>query len=294
VIEVPEALVAAQHRYGGVAGRAFIADLPRIADEMLERWNLRPVGPPMHGMAALVLPVRDGGDGRDVVLKLQAVDEETVGESVALRTWDGDGAVRLLAHDAETGAMLLERLDTSRHLSSVTDTRAAVRTIAELLVRLTAHEAPDGLRRLGDVAAAMLEQAPSAVRLLDDPDDRDLLTDCAAAIREMVDEPGNRLLHWDLHYDNILASEREPWLAIDPKPLAGDPGFELLPALTDRFEPDETRWRFDLMTDVLALDRDRARAWTLGRVLQNGLWDIEDGERRLQAEQVSIARVLLR
>lgn len=293
MIEVPEALVAAQHRYGGAAGRAFVAALPRIADEMLERWNLHPIGRPMHGIAALVLPVR-GRDGGDAVLKLQAVDEETVGESVALRTWDGDGAVHLLAHDADTGAMLLERLDTSRHLSIVDDSHEAVQTLAELLVRLTAHEAPDGLRRLGDVATAMLEQAPSAVRLLDDPDDRDLLTDCAAAVREVVSEPGNRLLHWDLHYDNVLASAREPWLAIDPKPLAGDPGFEVLPALTDRFDIDDVRLRFDLMTDVLALDRDRALAWTLGRILQNGLWDIADGERRLSRDQVSIARVLLR
>lgn len=276
-----------------MAGRAFVAALPRIADKMLQRWDLHPVGAPMHGMAALVLPVR-AGDGRDAVLKLQAVDEETVGESVALRTWDGDGAVRLLAHDAETGAMLLERLDTSRHLSSIADTRAAVRTLAELLARLTAHAAPDGLRRLGDVAAAMLEQTPSAVPLLDDPDDRDLLTDCAAAVRDVVAESGNRLLHWDLHYDNVLASDRAPWLAIDPKPLAGDPGFDLLPALTDRFDAADIAWRFDLMTDVLDLDRDRARAWTLGRVLQNGLWDVEDGERRLSRDQVSIARVLLR
>ncbi|NKR41559.1 hydroxyurea phosphotransferase [Rhodococcus hoagii] len=292
MIEVPEALVAAQHRYGGASGRAFVAALPRIADEMLERWNLRPVGPAMHGMAALVLPVTDG-DERAAVLKLQAVDEETVGESVALRTWDGDGAVRLLAHATDTGAMLLERLDISRHLSSVADTRTAVGIIAGLLARLTAHTAPDGLRRLGDVASAMVAQTPSAVRLLDDRGERDLLLDCAAAVREVIDEPGNQLLHWDLHYDNVLGSAREPWLAIDPKPLAGDPGFELLPALTDRFDDVSIRWRFDLMTEALSLDRDRARAWTLGRILQNALWDIEDGERRLSRDQVSIARVLL-
>ncbi len=76
-----------------------------------------------------------------------------------------------------------------------------------------------------------------------------------------MDEPGNQLLHWDLHYDNVLGSAREPWLAIDPKPLAGDPGFELLPALTDRFDDVDIRWRFDLMTEALNLDRDRARAW---------------------------------
>lgn len=275
-----------------MAGRAFVAALPGIADQMLDCWNLAPTGDPMHGWAALVLPVRDG-NGRNAVLKLQAVDEETAGEPVALRVWDGDGAVRLLADDPGSGAMLLERLDASRTLSGMEDSRAAVRILAGLLARLTAHVAPAGMRRLGDVADVMLQEAPDAVRLLADAADRRLLADCVAAVRDVVAEPGNSMLHWDLHYDNVLASEREPWLAIDPKPLAGDPGFELLPALTNRFDPVETLWRFDLMTDVLGLDRGRAVAWTLGRILQNGLWDIEDGEGRLAEEQVAIARILL-
>ncbi|WP_430334781.1 aminoglycoside phosphotransferase family protein [Rhodococcus sp. ACT016] len=292
MIEVPAALVAMQHKHGGAAGRAFVDALPRLVDVMLERWNLTPTGAPMHGWSALVLPVRDRR-GDEAVLKLQAVDEETIGEAAALRAWDGSGAVRLLSHDDDTGAMLLERLDSSRHLSSVVDSRVAVQTLAELLARLTAHTAPEGMRRLGDVAAAMLDDTPAASGRLQDPEDRRVLADCTAAVREVASASGNRLLHWDLHYDNVLASEREPWLAIDPKPLAGDPGFELLPALTNRFAPDEIRWRFDLMTEVLELDRDRARAWTLGRILQNGLWDIEDGARRLDREQVVIARILL-
>jgi streptomycin 6-kinase len=106
-----------------------------------------------------------------------------------------------------------------------------------------------------------------------------------------VDDLGDRLLHWDLHYENVLAADRAPWLAIDPKPLAGDPAFELLPALANRFEPGEIHWRFDAMTDVLGLDRARARAWTLGRVLQYGLWEIEDG-RPPEPGRLEIARRL--
>ncbi|MGW6553475.1 aminoglycoside phosphotransferase family protein, partial [Streptomyces sp. NPDC055051] len=147
---------------------------------------------------------------------------------------------------------------------------------------------------LGDVAAGMLAEVPGALARLDG-EDAALLADCAAAVREVIGEPGDRLLHWDLHYDNVLGAEREPWLVIDPKPLAGDPGFELLPALTDLWNPDpaEIRWRFDLLTERLGLDRERALAWTLGRVLQNGLWDVEDGEPGLDEDQVVIARALL-
>ncbi|MFJ1974297.1 aminoglycoside phosphotransferase family protein [Streptomyces sp. NPDC087903] len=290
VIDIPQELAAAQAKYNGDAGREFIAALPGLAAGFLERWELRRDGSPMHGVSALVLPVIRA-DGTPAVLKLQLLDAESEGEPVALRVWDGDGAVRLLDHDTATGTMLLERLDPTRMLSYVPDSRAAVLVVARLLAHLTAVPAPHGMRRLGDIAHAMLDRVPRALEHVPDPAARRLLADCAAAVREVVDEPGDRLLHWDLHYENVLAADRAPWLAIDPKPLAGDPAFELLPALDNRFEPDEIHWRFDAMTDVLRLDRARARAWTLGRVLQNCLWETGDG-RPPEREQLEIARRL--
>ncbi|WNC02657.1 aminoglycoside phosphotransferase family protein [Streptomyces sp. CGMCC 4.7035] len=290
MIDVPGELVASQERFNGDAGRAFVADLPRRAAEFLERWRLRVDGPPMYGMCALVLPVVRAA-GTPAVLKLQFLDEESAGEPVALRVWDGDGAVRLLEYDAVTGSLLLERLDETRMLTYVPDSRAAALVIARLLARLTSVPAPEGMRRLGDIAQAMLDEAPRALERIPGPADRRLLADCAAAVREVVSEPGDRLLHWDLHYDNVLAADREPWLAIDPKPLAGDPGFELFPALDNRFEPDDIVWRFDAMTEVLGLERERARAWTLGRVLQNSLWATKAG-RPLPPDHLEIARSL--
>ncbi|WP_338697862.1 aminoglycoside phosphotransferase family protein [Streptomyces sp. Q6] len=297
MIDIPDGLVESQHTYAGEAGRAFIAALPARVEEFLERWDLRPDGAAMHGMAALVLPVVRAADGVPAVVKFQVLDEETEGEPVALRVWDGDGAVRLLDRDAThgTGTMLLERLDAGRTLSGVEDSRKAVLVVADLLARLTAGAAPDGMRRLSDVARQMLADTPDALGRLADPVERGIVADCAAAVREVVDEPGDRLLHWDLHFENVLApretAERGPWVAIDPKPLAGDPGFDLWPALDNRFEPDEVVWRFEAMTHVLGLDRERARAWTLGRVLQNALWDVEDG-RPLAADGLEIARRL--
>ncbi|MET9384612.1 aminoglycoside phosphotransferase family protein [Streptomyces sp. NPDC002928] len=291
MIDVPSELAAAQEKFNGEAGRAFVAGLPRLAATFLDRWDLRPDGPSMHGVAALVLPVRHRPDDTPAVLKMQLPDEETTGEPVALRVWNGDGAVRLLDHDETTGTLLLERLDPTRTLSHVPDPHEAVLVIARLLAHLTTFPAPAHLRRLGDITRAMLEQTPWALNRIPDPEARRLVADCAAAVREVLAEPGDRLLHWDLHYDNVLAADRAPWLAIDPKPLVGDPGFDLLPALHNRYDPDDLPWRFDAMTDVLGLDRARARAWTLGRVLQNCLWEIEDG-RPLADKQLEIARSL--
>ncbi|MFD9002854.1 aminoglycoside phosphotransferase family protein [Streptomyces sp. NPDC059582] len=290
MIDIPGELAAAQEKFNGAAGRAFVTGLPRLAAGFLDRWELRLDGPSLHGVTALVLPVRRADD-TPAVLKMQLVDEESAGEPVALRAWDGDGAVRLLRHDEATGTLLLERLDATRALSRLPDPYEAVLVIARLLARLTARPAPAGLRRLGDLARAMLERTPAALDRVPDPGTRRLLADCAAAVRDVLAEPGDRLLHWDLHHDNVLAADRAPWLAIDPKPLAGDPGFELLPALRNRYDPDDLLRRFDALTDVLGLDRARARAWTLGRVLQNCLWEIEAG-RPPQDTQLEIARRL--
>lgn len=292
MIDIPDGLVESQYEYAGEAGRAFIAALPARVEEFVEKWGLRIDGPAMHGVAALVVPVVRRADELPAVVKFQVLDDETEGEPVALRVWGGDGAVRLLDHDAATGTMLLERLDAGRMLSVVEDSRQAVLVIAELLARLTAGPAPEGMRRLGDIAGRMLADVPGALPKIADPVRRGIVADCAAALREVVDEPGDRLLHWDLHFENVLAGDREPWVAIDPKPLAGDPGFDLWPALDNRFEPDEVVWRFEAMTAALGLERERARGWTLGRVLQNALWDVADG-RPLADDGMEIARRLL-
>ncbi|QKV70186.1 hydroxyurea phosphotransferase [Streptomyces harbinensis] len=282
-IEVPAGLAATYAAYHGAPGAAWIAALPRLAATLLERWDLRPDGPAAHGVCALVLPVVRTTDGTPAALKLQMVDEETAGESLALATWAGRGAVRLLAHDPASGSMLLERL-APRSLEDVPDDLAALEVLSGLLARLATVPAPPGLRTLAGIGARMLERTP-ALAAYRDPADRALYADCAAALREVLPEPGGSLLHWDLHYANVLAGEREPWLAIDPKPLAGDPCFDLFPALRNRFTeitaaPDPRRAlrrRFDLMTATAALDRDRAVAWTLARILQDALWAAESG-----------------
>ncbi|AOS63655.1 aminoglycoside phosphotransferase family protein [Actinoalloteichus hymeniacidonis] len=304
-VVVPEGLARFhQPRRADEGGPEWIAALPTLAAEMLQRWQLRVSGPARHGMVALVLPVIRT-DGSQAAVKFQPVNEENIGEPLGLRRWDGDGAVRLLDEDTATGTLLLERLDGGRSLADVPDIDTALRVLADLAARLSSVAAPAELRTLADIAAAMLADAPTAVPRLASPDHRELVRDCAAAVAEVIDEPGDRLLHWDLHYENVLAapagSDREPWLAIDPKPLAGDPGFEILPALDNRWDditvtgdvPRSVLWRFDLLTEAMGLDRRRAAGWTLGRVLQNSLWGVADGSTTITDDQTAIAAALL-
>lgn len=301
-VAVPEALAASHRRYAEDAASRWLDDLPRLAQRCLERWQLRLDGPAAHGVVALVLPVvRAGGDR--AVLKLQPVDDETRGEAPTLRSWAGRGAVALYDHDPESGSMLLERLDASRPLTGVEDDLAAAGVIAGLLARLNAVPPPAGLRQLDDVARATQRAVPEALRQAVDPEERAVLRRCADRLAELLTEPvGNRLLHWDLHYGNVLAAADGSWRAIDPKPLGGDPGFELLPALGNRWDDvtasgnpgSAVLRRFDLMTEVLGLDRRRAAGWTLARVLQNACWDLGSlGAGTLRPEHRVIAEVLL-
>ena len=304
VIVVPAELAELHEKYSGEEGRLWIAGLPTLAIACLDRWQLAIDGAVTSGAVALIIPVACR-DGSKAVLKLQPVDDETGGEPAALQAWAGQGAVRLLEHDPTSGAMLLERLDASRDLSTMPDDFAAAKIIAELLVQLNSVSAPTGMRRLSDLAAATLAGTAEAIRLTDDLDERQLLINCAARFEELItDSLDNRLLHWDLHYFNTLSTldaERQ-WKAIDPKPLSGESGFELLPALWNRWE-DLIKTgnlscallrRFDLMTEVLELDRSRAAGWTLGRVLQVAVWDlVRFHEGHIYPAHRTIAEVLI-
>jgi streptomycin 6-kinase len=301
---VPAELAELHEKYSGEAGRLWIAGLPAMAAVYFDRWQLAMHGQVACGAVALIVPV-SRSDGSKAVLKLQPVDDETGGEPAALQAWAGRGAVRLLEHDPDSGAMLLERLDASRDLSTMQDDLAAAQIIAELLVQLNSVPAPVGMRQLSDIAAATLTGAPEAVRLLGDADERRLLINCAARFQELItDRIDNRLLHWDLHYFNTLSTldGASEWKAIDPKPLGGDSGFELLPALWNRWDDlvqtgdvsQALLRRFDLMTEVLGLDRSRAAGWTLGRVLQNAVWDlVRFHESHIWPSHRTIAEVLI-
>lgn len=303
-IVVPAELAELHEKYSGEDGRAWIAALPALAATYLDQWQLTIDGSVTSGAVALIIPVLRR-DGSRAVLKLQPVDDETGGEPAALQAWAGHGAVALLDHDSSSGVMLLERLDASRDLSTMEDDFAAAKIIAELLVQLNSVPAPAGMRHLREVGAATLAQTPEAISLAQDPEERRLLINCAARYQDLITEQiDNRLLHWDLHYYNTLSTldGAGEWKAIDPKPLGGDSGFELLPALWNRWDDlMETGdvsaallRRFDLMTDIMGLDRSRAAAWTLGRVLEAAVWDlVRFREGRIWPSHRTIAELLI-
>ena|SRR6266571_5176906 len=142
-------------------------------------------------------------------------------EARALKAWDGNGAVRLLDARPELGALLLERLDATRSLESVDLLDAA--EMAGGLLRRLAIPAPEGFLKLEDLAQGIADSLPTRQEALGNPIPAGWLDSAQRLARELGARASNQLVHADLHYGNVLAGEREPWLAIDPKPIAGDP-----------------------------------------------------------------------
>jgi streptomycin 6-kinase len=176
----------------------------------------------MHGYLALVVPVLRG-DAR-YALKLSWIDHETVNEAVALALWNGGGTVRLLDADDTAGSLLLEWLDPRRCLAEE-DLRVAVpvagRLLRQLAVPVPAEWPARPVPGLGqwalDLAAELPRLWPAAGRPF--PERRlDAAVEVAGALAPRA---GGLLANRDMHYQNVLAGEREP-LAGDRS--EGDPG----------------------------------------------------------------------
>lgn len=274
--------------------REWLRTLSSVARDLLRHWDLRPDGDVRSGEAGVLVPVHRA-DGTRAALKLQVPRAETRAAILGLARWDGRGVVRLLDSDVDRGGMLLERLHGDRSLEAVENDDDAVRVVGGLLARLHSVDAPDGLPRLGTIVTEMIAAVPAAMRVLDSAD-RSRFDRWIRSVAEVQTDPGERLLHWDLHYGNVLSADRDPWLAIDPEPLVGDPGFDLWPALdsgwsadvTDTDAPRVVRRRFEILTEMLDLDRGRAAVWTVARLLQNTLWDIEDGDPFISASAKTV------
>ncbi|MET0900368.1 MAG: aminoglycoside phosphotransferase family protein, partial [Mycobacterium sp.] len=114
------------------------------------------------------------------------------------------------------------------------------------------------------------------------PIPRRLVEQAQSLSRDFLTDPGTvgTLLHTDLHYDNVLAGEREPWLVIDPKPLNGDPHYEVAPLLWNRWDEltgdvrEGVRRRFYATVDAAGFADDRARAWVVVRMVHNAMWEL--------------------
>jgi streptomycin 6-kinase len=251
--------------------------LAGLAAECADAWSLR-LGEPYGGGEASWVAPAELPDGTPVVLKLNPPEPESEREGDALAFWAGEGAVRLLAEDESRRALLLERCEPGTRLWDEPDDEATL-SIAAGVLRALWRPPPPGhrFRLLADAAAAW------AGELERRPYERALREQAVAFLREAGPDQGEQVVvHQDFHGGNVLRAAREPWLAIDPKPLVGEREFDTASLLRDRrwelradSQPEvRLRRRLDQLAAELALDRERMRGWGIAHALA---WGPDEG-----------------
>ncbi|MEW5986187.1 MAG: aminoglycoside phosphotransferase family protein [Chloroflexota bacterium] len=300
-MSIPEAFARTMVELYGPAGAAWLERLPTLIGEYEQRWSLT-VGRPFPNLSYNYVAPAARADGTQVVLKLGVVNPELLAEIEALRLYDGRGCARLLAADAAQGSLLLEQLQPGTPLTRLAEvddeqsTTIAAQVMRALWRPLPAnHPFPTtakwaaGLQRLratfngdtGPFPAALVETAEH------------LFAELLASSAEPV------LLHGDLHHDNILAAERQPWLALDPKGLAGEPAYEV-GALLRNPSPQYLQWpdagrllsrRLDQLAESLGFERERLWGWSLAQAVLSAWWSYEDHGRGWE-EGIACAELL--
>ena len=249
-------------------GRAWIAALPRLVGDCAEQWALALGDPFPDGNASLALPATLPDGGR-AVLKVCFPHREGDHEVDALAAYAGDGAVSLLAADRGRRALLVERCEPGTPLYRIGQKDAL--GVAVGLLRRLWIPAGAPFRPLAEEAALWETSIPLEWERAGRPCERELVEAALEALTTLAPTQAEQMLvNQDLHAGNILRARREPWLVIDPKPLAGEREFGVA-ALVRGGELGHSEQnvleRLEWLTAVLGLDRSRARGWALAQTI---------------------------
>lgn len=279
-LNIPDSLLETTKRRGEAQMR-WLEQLPRLVAAMCERWSLA-LGPAFPDLSYNFVAPATLTDGTAAVLKLcfPDPDGDFLHEEAATRAFAGGACVRLLDSDLDSSALLLERVQPGTMLHHLHDDVAETSIAASIMRRLRRSPPPD-------------HSFPTALEWIDSARSPTAIPGRKAALpwaqnalertRELALEPGEMLLHGDVHHYNILAAEREPWLAIDPHGVVAHPEWEVAPFLINNLEQfNRSDWgkvirrRADQTADELSLDCRVLYAWSATRALQFAFWSLRD------------------
>ena len=224
---------------------------------------------------SLLLPVVR--DGARAILKIAAGEEETRG--AAMMDWyAGYGAAKVLDHDGP--ALLLERLAGQRDLSTMARSGQddeATEIICSVVARLHAPRVRVPPETLVPMQIWFRQLDPAALRY------GGILTKCAIAARDLLAQPESVVpLHGDIHHGNILDGGERGWLAIDPKGVFGERGFDYAnlfrnPDAGIAGEPACLQRRVEIVARAAGLEPKRLMTWILAYAGLGAAWTMDSG-----------------
>lgn len=245
-------------------------------EPFLSRWSLTPDGEPISTHSSSLLPVRRGNE--PAMLKIAHGEEERNGAALMV-WWGGDGAARVLAQDSD--AILLERATGARSLESISregrdDEATAI--ICAATAQLHAPRPEPLPSTLVPLARWFRDLEPEAANY------GGHLSRAAPIARELLATPRDVVvLHGDVHHGNVLDFESRGWLAIDPKGLIGERGFDFVnlfrnPDLETATLPGAFERRLALVCELAGLDRARLLKWIVAFTGLSAVWVLNDGD----------------
>ena len=258
----------------------------------LDRWHLIPDGEAFASLGGLLLPVRK--DGAAAMLKVSSEPEEIAGGTL-MAWWSGQGAAPVLAHEGE--ALLMARATGLASLADMARTGqddAASQIICAALDRLHAPRPgrlPTTLNPLPDWFGAL---TPAAAR------HGGILAKSHAMARQLLNDPRDIcVLHGDAHHGNFLDFGDRGWLAIDPKGLIGERGFDYAnifcnPDLATAVVPGRVRRQVAVVAKAADLDPMRTLQWLLAYAGLSASWTLADGKNpagALQIAEIAVAEL---
>ncbi|HEY0475330.1 MAG TPA: aminoglycoside phosphotransferase family protein [Kribbella sp.] len=267
-------------QYGGLA-RSWVDGLPELLESVCRNWSLVLVDVvPRHGYLSVVWQVKQAA--QSYALKLTVPSESFRLETAALRAWDGRAMVRLVEHEVERGAALLQWLDPSTSLEDV-PLDVAVAVAGQML---TVVPKIDGRAAAGfSDARVEVEQSrktwPHRNASLGSPFSAAMLHAAEAAVMSTknplaAEQP--TLVNHDLHYANVIRDWNGNWVCVDPKPLIGPPEYGLAPLIWRRYSgPGDSLDRVKRLCDIAELDQQLALNWLLVRTVDYALWALDAG-----------------
>jgi streptomycin 6-kinase len=283
-LRIPKGLKATIERVYGETGRQWLATVPAILNECRMRWSLDLDEPFANLSYNLVIPGRTSA-GREIVLKVGVPCPELVTEAAALSLFDGVGAVRLLDHDAARGVLLIERVTPGIPIYKLQGEEEATKSAAALMRRLwrvppPQHSFPSlaiwfrAFARLRDGFGGGTGPFPSVV-----------IGEAENQFSNLnASSTGNVILHGDLHHENILSSTSDGWLAIDPKGICGDPGYEVGSFMLNQLPGEASDAeimtildrRLSIFSAELDIRRERLAGWAFCHAVLSALWNFEE------------------
>lgn len=252
-----------------------------LFNSWLSRWGLTPDGQPLETHTSQLLPVVTK-DGQKAILKLTDDDSERNGCELMV-WWNGNGAAKVLAHAA--GAILLERATGAGSLADMSwsgNDAQACRIICHAASRLHLPRNAS-TPALTPLLYWFRDLAPAAKK------HGGILTHCAEVANVLLSSPQNEVvLHGDLHHGNIIDFGTKGWLAIDPKGLVGERGFDYAniftnPDLADptkpvAIEPERFAQRVNIVSEIARIERQRLLMWIIAWGGLSSAWFLQEGD----------------